>query len=175
MVANSSNRPLVGIVMGSATDADILRPAKALLEEFGVGADIRVLSAHRSPDEAIEWAKGASDAGFKVLIASAGMAAHLAGVVAANTHLPVLGVPVDGGILGGLDSLLSTVQMPKGTPVGTLAVGKGGAINAALLAIRILALGDPELERKIVDYKKKLCQETLASDKTVRSGAKPFS
>lgn len=162
-MAADRNKPLVGIVMGSASDADTLKLARQLLEEFGIGVEMRVLSAHRSPDEAIAWAKGAKAAGMKVLIGSAGMAAHLAGVVAANTTLPVIGVPLDGGVLGGLDSLLSTVQMPKGTPVATVAVGKAGAINAALLALRMLALSDPELDAKVVQHKEKLRQETLQS------------
>lgn len=155
----------VGIVMGSAADAETLRAGEAILKEFGVEVEFRALSAHRSPEQAIEWAKTAEARGHEVLIASAGMAAHLAGVVAANTTLPVLGVPLAGGIMDGLDSLLSTVQMPKGTPVGTFAVGKAGAINAALMAVRIMALSDPEMAKKVKSHKEKLTAEVLEADK----------
>lgn len=158
------SNPVVGILMGSASDIDVMKISKETLAEFGVNSEIRVLSAHRTPDEAIAWAKSAEDRGFKVVIAAAGMAAHLAGVVAANTNLPVLGVPLDGGMLSGLDSLLSTVQMPKGTPVGTVAVGKSGAINAGLLAVRILAVSDSELRAKLVEYKNNKRDESLAAD-----------
>lgn len=167
MTQAGKSKALVGIVMGSPTDIDTLEHARKTLAEFGVQADFRVLSAHRSPDEAIDWAKTAEERGLKVIIASAGMAAHLAGVVAANTLLPVIGVPLDGGILGGLDSLLSTVQMPKGTPVGTVAVGKAGAINAALLSMRILALAMPELREKVAEHKKSIRAEILAADAKV--------
>lgn len=164
-----SKGPLVGIVMGSANDVETLQVAKKTLEEFGVAVEMRALSAHRSPDDAIKWAKEAKAKGMKVLIASAGMAAHLAGVVAANTTLPVIGVPLPGGVLDGLDSLLSTVQMPKGTPVGTVAVGKAGAANAALLALRILALTDSTIDTKVAEHKAALRDETLKGDEGVRS------
>jgi len=156
----------VGIIMGSASDADILDHArKTLQDEFGIETEFRALSAHRTPDQVIEWTRSAPERGVKVIIASAGLAAHLAGVVAANTTMPVLGVPVDGGGMGGLDSLLSTVQMPKGTPVGTLAVGKAGAINAALLAARILAVGDAGMAEKVKAHKAKLTEQVIEADK----------
>lgn len=151
----------VSILMGSKTDAETMSRTEAVLEQFGVPFDTRVLSAHRTPDETVAWVKGAEERGVGVFIAAAGLAAHLAGVVAANTTLPVLGVPMAGGSLQGFDALLSTVQMPKGTPVGTLAVGSAGATNAALLAVRILALRDESLKQKLVDYKKQLAEEIL--------------
>jgi len=166
---SNSSKPIVGIIMGSAADFEILKIAKETVEEFGVSTDVRALSAHRSPKEACEWAATAEQRGIKVIIASAGMAAHLAGVVAAHTCLPVIGVPLPGGILDGLDSLLSTVQMPKGTPVATVAVGKAGAMNAALFAMRILAVGDTELAKKVSDHKKKLTEQVLEADRKLLS------
>ena len=154
----------VGIIMGSASDAPILEHARSTLKEFGIESEFRALSAHRSPAAVIEWTTGAEERGIKVIIASAGLAAHLAGVVAAHTTLPVLGVPVDGGGMGGLDSLLSTVQMPKGTPVGTLAVGKSGAINAAILAARIIAVGDADMAKKVAQHKVDLTAAVLEAD-----------
>lgn len=164
-----ANTPVqVGIIMGSAADADTLRPGKELLEEFGIAVEIRAFSAHRSPAQVLAWVSDMEKRGAKVLIASAGMAAHLAGVVAANTTLPVLGVPVAGGVMDGLDSLLSTVQMPKGTPVATFAVGKAGAINAALFAVRILAVKDDILAKKVKDHKERLTQEVIAADEKLQ-------
>lgn len=163
------SKAVVGIVMGSATDAEVMKLAKVTLEEFGIEAEMRVLSAHRTPAEACEWASTAEKRGLKVIIAAAGVAAHLAGVVAAHTTLPVLGVPMEGGPLNGFDALLSTVQMPKGTPVATLAIGKAGSINAALSAVRILALSDPALREKLVSHKKKLAEEVLTSDRKLNS------
>ncbi|MEL7058930.1 MAG: 5-(carboxyamino)imidazole ribonucleotide mutase [Acidobacteriota bacterium] len=148
----SEDRPLVAIMMGSQSDWDVMRAAPETLDRFGVASEVRVLSAHRTPSAAIEFASGAADRGVEVVIAAAGGAAHLAGVVAAHTLLPVFGVPVKGWSLDGLDSLLSTVQMPKGVPVGTLAIGKHGAINAALLAVRVLALSRPELRSALVEF-----------------------
>lgn len=159
---DSGRKPLIGIVMGSVNDLETMRHAQETLEEFGVPVEIKVLSAHRTPDETLAWAKEAESRGFKVLIAAAGLAAHLAGVVAANSTLPVLGVPIGGGALSGLDALLSTVQMPKGTPVGTVAIGTHGAVNAALLAIRILALSDKALLPRLENYRDRLKQEILS-------------
>ncbi len=138
-------RPLVGVVMGSESDWQTMRHAPDTLDLFGVPSECRVLSAHRTPAEAIAWTAGAAERGIEVIIAAAGGAAHLAGVVAAHTRLPVLGVPLEGWALNGLDALLSTVMMPRGVPVGMLAIGKAGAVNAAMLALRILALSRPEL------------------------------
>ena len=154
--------PLVGIILGSRTDLDTLASATELLDALGVPYEMRILSAHRTPDETAAWAKGAEARGLEVIIAAAGLAAHLPGVVAAQTTLPVLGVPVDGGSLHGLDALLSIVQMPKGVPVGTLAIGKHGAANAALLAIAILSLKRPELKDKIRQWRAARVAEALA-------------
>lgn len=143
----------VGILMGSDSDLPVMKEAADVLEEFGVPFEIKVLSAHRSPDQTQEFVKSAKDNGFKVIIASAGMAAHLAGIVAARTTLPVIGVPM-GKSLDGMDSLLSTVQMPPGIPVATVAID--GAKNAGILAIQILALSDETLSKKLEEYKKNL-------------------
>ena len=159
----------VGIVMGSASDVEILSLARETLEPFGIETEMRILSAHRSPFEACEWAKTAEERGCKVLIAAAGLAAHLAGVVAAHTSLPVLGVPLPGGSLGGMDSLLSTVQMPKGTPVATLAIGKAGAVNAALMAVRILALENSEMREKLEKHKAELTAAVLETDRKLQN------
>ena len=133
----------VGIIMGSANDAEILDHARKTLKTFDIECEFRALSAHRAPQQVVEWAQGAKGRGIEVIIASAGLAAHLAGVVAANTTIPVLGVPAGGGSLGGMDSLLSTVQMPKGTPVATLAIGKAGAINAGIMACLLYTSPSP--------------------------------
>jgi 5-(carboxyamino)imidazole ribonucleotide mutase len=137
--------PLVGVVMGSKSDWETMKHAFSTLEDLGIAAEVQVMSAHRTPDVAIEYSKTAEERGLEVIIAAAGGAAHLAGVMAAKTTIPVLGVPMKGWALDGLDSLLSTVQMPRGVPVGTLAIGKAGAVNAALLAGQILGLKYPEI------------------------------
>ncbi len=144
----------VAILMGSPNDRDKLVPAMEMLEKFGVEHEAHVLSAHRTPDKVATFVKGARDAGFGVLIAAAGLAAHLAGAVAANTTLPVIGIPLAGGALNGVDSLYSTVQMPTGIPVATVAIN--GAANAGILAVEILALGDEELTKKLADYREEL-------------------
>ncbi len=136
---------LVGVVMGSKSDWDTMSHAVATLDALGIASEVRVMSAHRTPDVALDFSSTAQDRGLEVIIAAAGGAAHLAGVVAAKTTIPVLGVPMRGWALDGLDSLLSTVQMPSGIPVATLAIGKAGAINAALLAGQILGLKYPEI------------------------------
>ena len=146
----------VVILMGSDSDFDQLKPAAEVLKEFGVSADIRVLSAHRTPKELVKYLGGLKEQGTKIIIAAAGGAAHLAGVCSAHTVLPVIGVPIETKNLGGLDSLLSTVQMPGGVPVATVGIGASGAKNAGLLAIEILALSEPGLEKKLVDYKAKM-------------------
>jgi len=147
-MATNDPSPLVGIVMGSKSDWETMRHADQVLTDFEVPHESLVSSAHRTPVETAEWAQQAEARGLKVIIAAAGGAAHLAGVVAAYTTLPVLGVPIESPSLKGLDSLLSMVQMPGGIPVGTLAIGKPGATNAALLAIAILATADPALREK---------------------------
>jgi len=141
--------PLIGIVMGSKSDWETMRHASETLDRFGVPHEKRVLSAHRTPEEAIAYARDAEGRGIEVLIAGAGGAAHLAGVMAANSLLPVLGVPMETSALNGLDSLLSTVQMPAGIPVGTLAIGKPGATNAALLGVAVLAGKRPDLKARL--------------------------
>jgi 5-(carboxyamino)imidazole ribonucleotide mutase len=157
-------KPLVGIIMGSKTDLDVLQGAIEVLREFGIAHELRILSAHRTPERVLEWSETAEERGLEVLIAGAGSAAALPGVVAAKTVLPVLGVPVASTTLLGVDALLSIVQMPKGVPVGTLAIGKGGAANAALLAVSILAAKRPELREKLRAWRKKRADEVLKSD-----------
>jgi 5-(carboxyamino)imidazole ribonucleotide mutase len=149
----SANHPLVGILMGSKSDWDTMRYAHETLEKFGVAHESRVISAHRTPQLAAEYASTAEARGLQAIIAGAGGAAHLAGVIAAHTLLPVLGVPMESAALKGMDSLLATVQMPAGIPVGTLAIGKAGATNAALLVIAILALHDAALRDKLRRYR----------------------
>ena len=144
--------PLVGVIMGSKSDWETMRHAAEMLEQFGVPHERRVVSAHRTPEFMCEYAQSAAGRGLEIIIAGAGGAAHLPGMVAAQTPLPVLGVPVQSKALSGLDSLLSIVQMPGGVPVGTLAIGESGAKNAALLAIRILALSRPDLRQKLDEF-----------------------
>ncbi len=146
----------VGIVLGSASDWPEVEPAALLLKEWGVPVEVVVASAHRAPRKVQAYAREAAGRGLKVIIAAAGMAAHLAGVLAAETTLPVIGVPLAGSHLQGLDSLLSTVQMPPGVPVATMAVGKAGARNAAIFAAQILALSDPRLQEVLVQHKQDL-------------------
>ncbi len=155
--------PLVGIIMGSTSDWETMRHAAAVLAELEVAHETKVVSAHRTPDRLYDYAKGAADRGLKVVIAGAGGAAHLPGMAAAMTHLPVLGVPVESKALKGQDSLLSIVQMPGGIPVGTLAIGKAGAINAGLLAAAILAIGDDSLSQRLQDWRRRQT-ESVAVD-----------
>jgi 5-(carboxyamino)imidazole ribonucleotide mutase len=159
------DKPVVGVIMGSKSDWETLRHAAEVLAQFGVTHECNVVSAHRTPDWMSEYAKTAEDRGIELIIAGAGGAAHLPGMVASLTVLPVLGVPVQSKALSGLDSLLSIVQMPAGVPVGTLAIGEAGAKNAGLLAVRILAVTRPELRKKLHDYHTDLAakvrQETL--------------
>jgi phosphoribosylaminoimidazole carboxylase PurE protein len=150
------SKVLVSIVMGSDSDLDIMREAAKSLEEFGIGYEIDVTSAHRSPDRTAEYAKKAADRGIRVIIAGAGGAAHLAGVIAAHTILPVIGVPIPSTSLNGMDSLLATVQMPAGIPVATVAIGKPGATNAGILAAQILGLSTAGIAKKLEGHKEKL-------------------
>ena len=156
---------MVGIIMGSKSDWETMRHAAETLEQFGVAHECRIVSAHRTPDLLAEYARGAEGRGLEVIIAGAGGAAHLPGMVAAQTPVPVLGVPVESKALHGMDSLLSIAQMPAGIPVGTLAIGRAGAINAALLAVAILSNSRPELREKLRAYRKqqtdRVLQETL--------------
>jgi len=149
----STEKPLVAVIMGSQSDWDTMKHADETLSQFGVAHESRVISAHRSPGLAAEFGSTAEQRGLEVIIAAAGGAAHLAGVLAAHTTLPVLGVPMKSDALNGLDSLLATVQMPGGIPVGTLAIGKPGAINAALFAVAILANSRPELRQKLHEFR----------------------
>jgi 5-(carboxyamino)imidazole ribonucleotide mutase len=158
-----SGPPLVGVVMGSQSDWETMRHAVETLERLGIGSEVRVLSAHRTPDALMDWAAGAEDRGLRVLIAGAGGAAHLPGVVAAKTLLPVLGVPMESASLKGLDSLLSIVQMPGGVPVGTLGIGKPGAVNAGLLAARILAVSDPAIASAVAVWVAEQAAKVLAT------------
>ena len=141
--------------MGSISDADTMRKTGDVLDELGIPHEVKICSAHRTPQRASEYAATAVDRGLKVIIAAAGMSAHLAGVMAALTHIPVLGVPMDGKLAGGLDALLSTVNMPRGIPVGTMSMGSHGAVNAALFAAAILAVANKEIEQKLIAYRKK--------------------
>jgi len=158
-----ADKPVVGIIMGSASDWDTMRESHKILEEFDVPHEYRVLSAHRAPAAVTEYATTAEGRGMKVIIGAAGGAAHLAGVLAAQTLLPVLGVPIESQALKGMDSLLSTVQMPGGIPVGTLAIGKAGAKNAALLAVAMLATTDAKLRDKLQLYRETQTRSVLAA------------
>ena len=159
----------VAVIMGSDSDWDVMSESIKTLRSFGVKCEAQVMSAHRTPDRAAAFARSAAAQGVKVIIAAAGSAAHLAGVLAAHTTLPVLGVPMKGGALDGLDALLSTVQMPAGIPVGTLALGKAGAVNAALLAVQILALGDANLQKRLEEHKKSLQEKVDAGNRRIRA------
>ncbi|MFH1476723.1 MAG: 5-(carboxyamino)imidazole ribonucleotide mutase [Verrucomicrobiota bacterium] len=160
---------LVSIVMGSQSDLDTLKEASAVLKEFGVPHEVRLISAHRTPEAAREFALSASERGLKVIIAGAGKAAHLAGVLAAMTVLPVIGVPMTTSDLGGLDSLLSMVQMPGGIPVPTVAIGKAGAKNAALFAIAVLALANEDFHTQLVAYRDRMAQEVMNADQALQA------
>ena len=158
----ATKAPLVGVIMGSKSDYDFLAPAVDLLTELEVPYEVRVVSAHRTPDLMFEYASTAESRGLRVIIAAAGGAAHLPGMIAAKTLVPVLGVPVPATALQGVDSLLSIVQMPKGIPVGTLAIGKPGAANAALLAAAIVANDDPALRNRLRAWRARRSDEVLA-------------
>ena len=160
-MAQNAN-PLVGLILGSQSDWETMQHATAQLDELKVPYEAQIISAHRTPDLLSEYASTAAARGLEVIIAAAGGAAHLAGVVAAHTLLPVLGVPMEGSALKGLDALLSTVQMPAGVPVGTLAIGKAGAVNAALLAAAVLAIRRPELKEKLHAFREKQTAKILA-------------
>jgi 5-(carboxyamino)imidazole ribonucleotide mutase len=158
----SDKKPLIGVIMGSQSDWETMEETKLVLDALDIPHEIKVVSAHRTPERMVEYAKSAAQRGLKVIIAGAGGAAHLPGMVASLTHLPVLGVPVKSKALKGMDSLLSIVQMPGGVPVGTLAIGKAGAKNAALLAASILALEDKKLEAALIEWRS--AQSTSVSD-----------
>jgi len=153
-----SKKALIGVVMGSASDADVMKGCVDVLKEMGIPHEVKILSAHRTPEQTREYAATAIERGIQVIIAGAGWAAHLAGAIAAQTTLPVIGVPIDSSPLNGMDALLSTVQMPSGIPVATVALGKGGAKNAAVLASQILGLKDAVIAQEVVRYRKALTQ-----------------
>ena len=167
--------PRVGIVMGSDSDWPKIKAVAAALDEFGVPYEARVMSAHRTPEIVHEYAVTAASRGLKVLIAAAGGAAHLAGVVASHTVLPVIGIPVPTELMGGLDSLLSTVQMPGDVPVATVGVGMGGPRNAGLLAVQILALSDKTIADKLAGYKARLAEKVAAKDATFQAALRGTS
>ena len=171
----SQPKAQVGVVMGSDSDWPLMEATVKTLERFGVRSETRVISAHRTPELATAYAAGAARRGLQVIIAAAGGAAHLAGVLAANTILPVIGVPVKSGALDGLDALLSTVQMPSGIPVATVALGSAGAVNAAILAIQILALRRPELTVKLQQHKRDLKTKVKKGNAQVQSRSEKIS
>lgn len=161
--------PLVVLLMGSDSDLPTVKEAFAVLQDFGIAFEAHVLSAHRTPDDLTSYVRRAEQSGVRVFIAAAGGAAHLAGVVAAHTTRPVIGIPIQTSSLGGLDSLLSTVQMPGGVPVATMAIGSGGARNAGLFAVQILALADASLAAKLLEYRSKQVEQVRQKDKKIQS------
>lgn len=167
-MATHTSTPLVGIIMGSDSDWPLLQKGAEVLKNFGVKFEVRVMSAHRTPEVASVYAMEAEKRGLKVLLSAAGGAAHLGGVLAAHTVLPVIGVPVAGGAVNGLDSLLATIQMPAGIPVATMTLGSAGPVNAALFAVQILALSDAGLNKKFHAYKEKLKQKVADGDAKVQ-------
>lgn len=150
-----STKPVIGILLGSTSDAPAMRRSGQILDELGIPWEMKVCSAHRTPQRAHDYATTAVERGLKIIIAAAGMSAHLAGVMAALTHIPILGVPMESKLAGGLDALLSTVNMPKGIPVATMSLGSHGAVNAALFAAAILATSDSEIEKRLIDYRRR--------------------
>jgi len=161
-------KPLVGIIMGSDSDLAVMQEAAKVLKQFEIPYEIGVYSAHRSPHRTLEYVRSARERGLKLIIAGAGSSAHLAGVTAAETTLPVIGIPIDSSPLSGLDSLLSTVQMPPGVPVATMGVGNSGATNAAVFAVQILALGDERLAGRLAEYKDQLEKSVAEKSKKIQ-------
>lgn len=162
-------RAEIAVLMGSDSDWPLVQETVQTLKQFGVACEAHVISAHRTPERAAEFARTAAARGLRVIIAAAGSAAHLAGVLAAHTTLPVIGIPVKGGAMDGLDALLSTVQMPAGVPVATVALGKAGAVNAAILAVQMLSLGRPELQKELLRHKEELKQKVAQADRRLRA------
>lgn len=171
MAEKKGGNPLVGIVMGSDSDLPVMEEAEEILSQFQVPFEVTLSSAHRSPTRTIRYAKSAEERGLEVIIVGAGAAAHLAGVIASKTILPVIGIPIDSSPLKGIDSLLSTVQMPGGVPVATMAIGRAGAKNAAILAVQILALKSPQLKEALKAYKKRLEKEVEEKAEGIQKGA----
>jgi len=166
------SKPQVSIVMGSDSDLEVMREAGKALEDFGIGYEIDVTSAHRSPDRTAAYARDAASRGIRVIIAGAGGAAHLAGVIAAHTTLPVIGVPMPATSLNGMDSLLATVQMPAGIPVATVAIGKPGATNAGILAAQMIGLADADVAKKLTQHKEKLAKGVEEKSKKLQASLK---
>ncbi len=164
------NKPIVGLIMGSKSDLPVLESTISKLKELGVSFEVKVISAHRTPDRAVQYSVSAKSRGIKVIIAAAGGAAHLAGFIAGHTILPVIGIPIDATPLSGMDSLLATVQMPGGIPVATVAIGKAGAVNAAILSAQIIAVGDEELAKKLLAMKKAMAQKVIKTSEEVENG-----
>jgi phosphoribosylaminoimidazole carboxylase PurE protein len=167
-VAQQTPAPRVGILMGSDTDLEVMREAEKRLDQFGIGYETRILSAHRTPDKAAQYAATAEQRGLEVIIAGAGAAAHLAGAMAANTTLPVIGIPIDSSSLKGLDALLATVQMPAGLPVATMAIGRAGAANAGIFAAQIIARKDPKVAAKLIEFKKEMAAGVEDKDRKLQ-------
>jgi phosphoribosylaminoimidazole carboxylase PurE protein len=165
----AKDKTLIGVVMGSDSDLETMQRCLKQLDEFGIGYEVRILSAHRTPDAAHEYAATAAGRGLKVIIAAAGLSAALAGVMASKTTLPVIGVPMAGGPLAGVDAMLSTLQMPPGIPVGSMAIGKAGAANAAIFAAQILALSDAVLAEKLVAFKADQAKKVQQKDNDLQA------
>jgi len=166
--AKKVKKPEVGIVMGSDSDWSIVRKAVQTLDDFGVACEVRVISAHRTPEVAADYARTAAKRGLKVILSAAGGAAHLGGVLAAHTILPVVGIPIKGGALNGLDSLLATLQMPSGIPVATVTLGSAGPVNAAIFAVQIIALARPSLNRQLAAHKRAMKRKVEKGDARVQ-------
>jgi phosphoribosylaminoimidazole carboxylase PurE protein len=166
---NSTGKPRVGILMGSDSDLEVMREAEKRLDYFGIAYETRIMSAHRTPDKAAEYAATAQQRGLEVIICGAGSAAHLAGAIAANTTMPVIGVPIDSSSLKGLDALLATVQMPAGIPVATMAIGKSGAANAGIFAAQIVARKDAKVAAKLAEFKKEMAAGVEDRDRKLQS------
>jgi phosphoribosylaminoimidazole carboxylase PurE protein len=164
-----ANKPKVGILMGSESDLEVMREAETRLDYFGIEYETRIMSAHRTPVKAAEYAATAEQRGLEVIIAGAGAAAHLAGAIAANTTLPVIGVPIDSSSLKGLDALLATVQMPAGIPVASMAIGKAGAANAGIFAAQIVARKDAQVAAKLAQFKKEMAAGVEEKDRKLQS------
>lgn len=161
-------KPIVGVVMGSDSDLETMQRCVDQLKKFAIPYELRVISAHRTPAAAHEYASAAVDRGLKVIIAAAGMSAALAGVIAANTILPVIGVPITAGVLGGVDAAISTLQMPPGVPVACMSIGPAGAVNAAILAAEILAMGDEKLTERLAQFKQSQATAVMQKDTDIR-------
>ena len=169
MAKNSTTKPRIGILMGSDSDWEVMREAEKRLDYFGIAYETRIMSAHRTPEKAAKYAASAQQRGLEVIIAGAGAAAHLAGAIAANTTLPIIGIPIDSSSLKGLDALLATVQMPAGIPVATMAIGKAGAANAGIFAAQIVGRKDTKVAAKLAEFKKEMAASVEDRDRKLQS------